>query len=142
MRQNFSVLPASDAFDSLLLARLTYRRALPLPPSSCCPLCYYKERPTVMSQVFSKAVAPRRSTPYTTGANNTGRCRSHHRRQDLSYFLFVFTFVIYKFKNVSVRKCRMVQLANFFMQLIIISTNSLNEMKLSLRPIISTATRQ
>ena len=142
MRQTFSVLLSLRGLSSLLLARLTYRRALPLPPSSCCPLCYYKERPTVMSQVFSKAVAPRRSTPYTTGANNTGRCRSHHRRQDLSYFLFVFTFVIYKFKNVSVRKCRMVQLAKFFMLFIIISTNSLNEINFSLRPMISTATRQ
>ena len=138
----FQSCSVSEALSSLLLARLTYRRALPLPPSSCCPLCYYKERPTVMSQVFSKAVAPRRSTPYTTGANNTGRCRSHHRRQDLSYFLFVFTFVIYKFKNVSVRKCRMVQLAKFLMQLVSISTNSLKEINLSLRPIISTATRQ
>ena len=95
MRQTFSVLPASDAFDSIMLARLTYTRALPLPPSSCCPLC------------------------------------------------FCFTFVVYyKFRNVSVRKYRMVQLANFFMQLISISTNSLNEMKLSLRPIIRTATLQ
>ena len=36
----FSVLPASDAFDSIMLARLTYTRALPLPPSSCCPLFF------------------------------------------------------------------------------------------------------
>ena len=34
----FSVLPVSDAFDSIILAKLTYARALPLPPSSCCPL--------------------------------------------------------------------------------------------------------
>ena len=95
MRQTFSVLPASDAFDSLMLARLTYARALPLPPSSYCPL----------------------------------------------FFLFYICFY-YKFRNFSVLKCRMVQLANFFMQLIIICTNSLNEIKLSLRPITSTATRQ
>ena len=140
--ESFQSCTGSDAFNSIIQARLTYRRALPLPPSSCCPLCYYKERPAVMSQVFSKAVAPRRSTPYTTVPNNTGRCRSHHRRQGLSYFLLFFTFVIYKFRNVSVRKCRMVQLANFLMQLVSIRTNSLNEMNLSLRPIISTATRQ
>ena len=95
MRQTFSVLPASDAFDSKHWRGLLIR----------------------------------------------GRYRYLHRRAVL--YSFVFTFVIYyKFRNVSVRKCRMVQLAIFFMQLIIISTNSLNEMKLSLRPIISTATRQ
>ena len=38
MRQVFSAFPASDAFDSIILARLTYARALPLPPSSYCPL--------------------------------------------------------------------------------------------------------
>ena len=57
-------------------------------------------------------------------------------------FFYFFTFVIYKFRNVSVRKCRIVQLAKFFMLFIIISTNSLKEIKLSLSPIISTATRQ
>lgn len=49
-----------------------------------------------------------------------------HRHQNLS--IFRFTFVIYRLRNVSVRKCRMVQLAKFFMQLISINTNSLNEM--------------
>ena len=74
-------------------------------------------------------------TPYLEGVT-----ANLHRHQNLS--IFRFTFVIYKFRNVSVRKCRIVQLAKFFMLFIIISTNSLNEMKFSLRPIISTATRQ
>ena len=138
----FQSCPVSNAFNSVIQARLTYRRALPLPPSSCCPLCYYKERPAVMSQVFSKTVAPRRSTPYTTGAKYY-RTLPFPSSPSMSFlFSFCFTFVIYKFKNVSVRKCLIVQLAKFLMQLISISTNSLNEMNLSLRPIISTATRQ
>ena len=91
----FQSCQVSDAYDSIILARLTSGRALPLPPSSCCPL----------------------------------------------FFCF-YICCFYKFRNVSVRKCRMVQLAKFLMQLISISTNSLNEMTLSLRPIISTATRQ
>ena len=74
-------------------------------------------------------------TPYLEGVT-----ANLHRHQNLS--IFRFTFVIYKFRNVSVRKCLIVQLAKFFMLFIIISTNSLNEIKLSLRPIISTATRQ
>ena len=141
--ESFQSCTGSDAFNSIILASLTSWRALPLPPSSCCPLCYYKERPTVMFQVFSKAVAPRRSTPYTTGAKyyRTLPFPSSPSRS----FLFSFCFYIccfYKFRNVSVRKCRMVQLAKLFMQLISIRTNSLNEMTLSLRPINSTATRQ
>ena len=142
MRQTFSVLPVSDAFDSIMLARLTYRRALPLPPSSCCPLYYYKERPAVIfpgTQQGSRSEAF--NSIYDRSLNTTRRCRSRHRRQGLSCF-FTFTFVIYKFRNVSVQKCLIVQLAKFFMLFIIISTNSLNEIKLSLRPIISTATRQ
>lgn len=68
-----------------------------------------------------------------------GRC---HNTAERYRFRHPVLFAFYKFRNVSVRKCRMVQLAKFFMQLISISTKSLNEMKLSLRPIISTATRQ
>ena len=60
----------------------------------------------------------------------------------LSFILLFYICYYYKFRNVSVRKCLIVQLAKFLIQLISISTNSLNEMKLSLRPIISTATRQ
>nr|DAR51629.1 MAG TPA: hypothetical protein [Caudoviricetes sp.] len=37
---------ASSGLNSLL-ARI-YKRALPLPPSSCCPLLIKKGRPTVM----------------------------------------------------------------------------------------------
>lgn len=91
---------------------------------------------------FSLAQSPRPSVPYYwRGLLIGGRYRYLHRRA--AFILFVFTFVIYyKFRNVSVRKCRIVQLAKFLMQLISISINSLNEIKLSLRPIISTATRQ
>ena len=60
----------------------------------------------------------------------------------LSFILLFLHLLLYRFRNVSVRKCLIVQLAKFLMQLISVSTNSLNEMKLSLRPIISTATRQ
>ena len=60
----------------------------------------------------------------------------------LSFILLFLHLLFYKFRNTSVRKCLIVQLAKFFMLFIIISTNSLNEMRLSLRPIISTATRQ
>ena len=139
---SFSVLPASDAFDSLLLARLTYRRPLPLPPSSCCPLCYYKERPAV---IFPGTQQGSRSEAFNSIYDWCKILR------DVAVLViaakvfpvfFTFTFVIYKFRNVSVRKCRMVQLAKFFMQLISIRTNSLYEIKLSLRSIISTATRQ
>ena len=43
-----------------------------------------------------------------------GRCRYLNRRA--VFIPFIFTFVIcYKFRNVSVRKCRMVQLAKFLM---------------------------
>lgn len=91
---------------------------------------------------LSLAQSPRPSVPYYWRSLLIGgRYRYLHRRAVL--YSFCFTFVIYyKFRNVSVRKCRMVQLAKSFMQLISISTKSLNEMKLSLRPIISTATRQ
>ena len=39
----FQSCPVSKALSSLLLVWLTYKRALPLPPSSCCPLffCFY-----------------------------------------------------------------------------------------------------
>lgn len=142
MRQTFSVLPASEALSSLLLARLTYRRALPLPLSSCCPLYYYKERPAV---IFPGNQQGSRSEAFNSIYDWCKILR------DVAVLViaakvfpvfFTFTFVIYKFRNVSVRKCRIVQLAKFFMLFIIISTNSLNEIKLSLRPIISTATRQ
>lgn len=90
---------------------------------------------------FQSCRPPRPSVPYYwRDLLIGGRYRYLHRRAVL--FSFCFTFVIYKFKNVSVRKCLIVQLAKFFMLFIIISTNSLNEIKLSLRPIISTATRQ
>ena len=96
MRQDFFSLAQSPRPSvSLLLVWLTYKRALPLPPSSCC-----------------------------------------------LFILLYLHLSFYRFRNVSVRKCLIVQLAKFLMQLISISTNSLNEMKLSLRPIISTATRQ
>lgn len=70
MRQTFSVLPASDAFDSITLARLTYARALPLPPSSYCPLffCFTfvikKEQPTMRQDFFSLAQSPRPSVSF------------------------------------------------------------------------------
>ena len=60
----------------------------------------------------------------------------------LSFVILFYICFYYKFRNVSVRKCLIVQLAKFFMLFIIISTNSLNEIKLSLRPIIRTATLQ
>lgn len=103
-------------------------------------LCTFLKRKTSGDvQAIQKMVVQRfirsNHTPYLEGVT-----ANLHRHQNLS--IFRFTFVIYKFRNVSVRKCRMVQLAKFFMQLISINTNSLNEIKLSLRPIISTATRQ
>ena len=119
---------------------LLHRRALPLPPSPCCPLYFFKKRktsgdvPAIRKMVVQRFIRFNQ-TPYLEGVT-----ANLHRHQNLS--IFRFTFVIYKFRNVSVRKCRIVQLAKFFMQLISINTNSLNEIKLSLRPIISTATRQ
>ena len=90
---------------------------------------------------FSLAQSPRPSAPCCWCALLIrGRYRYLHRRAVL--YSFVFTFSVYRFRNVSVRKCLMVQLARFLMQLISVSTNSLNETKLSLSPIISTATRQ
>ena len=90
---------------------------------------------------FSLAQSPRPSVPCCwCDLFIRGRYRYLHRRAVL--YSFVLHLLFYKFRNTSVRKCRMVQLARFLMQLISVSTNSLNEMKLSLRPIISTATRQ
>ena len=142
----FSVLPASDAFDSIMLARLTYARALPLPPSSCCPLFLFlhlllKKSSRRCDKIFS-VLTSLQGPQFPCCWRDLlirGRYRFLHRR---AVFYFFLHLLFYRFRNVSVRKCLIVQLAKFLMQLISISTNSLNEMKLSLRPIISTATRQ
>ena len=90
---------------------------------------------------FSLAQSPRPSAPCCwCDLLIRGRYRYLHRRAVL--YSFVLHLLFYRFRNVSVRKCLMVQLAKLFMQLISISTNSLNEITFSLRPIISTATRQ
>ena len=97
--ESFQSCHVSDAFDSIMLARLTYARALPLPPSSCCPLFLFlhlllKKSSRRCDKLFS--VLPSLQGPQFPYCWRDllirGRYRYLHRRAVL--YSFVFTFVI------------------------------------------------